>query len=323
MKILIVTPAGRGSRMGNRVTALRQASLLRYLGHEVRVRSAYEDLGQDLLIALHAEKSAAAIAESKAGRPSAPVVLVLTGTDIYGDIEGNPTTQRSIADADRLVVLQANAALRVPVALRAKARVILQSARPPATPRTPDPAHFDVCVLGHLRPVKNPLLAARAARRLPDSSRVRIVHLGGALDEEGRLEAQAEAATNPRYRWLGSRPRREALQILASCRALVLTSHDEGGPSAVTEALACGLPVLSTRIPAALGLLGDDHPGLFPRSDEQALAELLSRLEEDSEFRASLTARSEALRESADPCREAEDLRALLAEFGIGEESAR
>ena len=57
--IHIVTPAPRGSRKGNRITADRYAQLLRALGHHVTVGTDERDC--DLLLALHARKSAPAM----------------------------------------------------------------------------------------------------------------------------------------------------------------------------------------------------------------------------------------------------------------------
>ena len=315
MRILIVSPAPPGSRVGNRVTALRMAGLLRCAGHEVKLRSVYEECAAQIVFCLHALKSAAAVREARAADLARPIVLVLTGTDLYQDIATEPEAQHSLELADRLVILQPRALERLPEAVHSKTRLILQSARAPRGAQPSDEAYFDVCVLAHLRPVKDPLLAARAARRLPAKSRLRVRLVGGALDEASRAEAEREAADNPRFEWLGELPRGEALRVLARSRLLVLSSRNEGGPAAVTEAIACGVAVLATRIPAAQGLLGDDHPGLFDLGDAQALAELLSRAEEDQAFLEELRARSRSLAASVDPRREQRDLEALITEL--------
>ena len=313
MRILIVTPAGKGSRLGNRITALRQAALLRRLGHQVRVRAEYDSWPCDVLFALHASKSAAAIRRSRREAPGRPIVLILTGTDIYppGDLE--PATREALQIADALVMLQSRMLERIPDELRGKAHLIVQSARPPARPRPPDPDFFDVCVIAHLRPVKDPLLTARAARRLPASSRIRVLQVGSALDDAAREEASREERMNPRFHWLGAQPHPETLAILSGSRLLSLTSKSEGGPAVISEALACRLPILATRIPATEGLLGDDHPGLFPVGDEHALASLLERCEGEPSFLAALRRRSEALSAGVTPEREADELAKLLA----------
>ena len=164
MNILLVTPAPRGSRSGNRVTALRWAGHLRSLGHRVRIAESWEGAACDLLVALHATKSASSVARFRAQRPGAPIVLTLTGTDVYGD--GLASAGATLEAAWRIVVLQAGAVEAVPDAARRKVRVVVQSAHG-APPAPAVPGTFQVCVLAHLRAVKGPLLAS--ARDTPGS----------------------------------------------------------------------------------------------------------------------------------------------------------
>jgi glycosyltransferase involved in cell wall biosynthesis len=139
-------------------------------------------------------------------------------------------------------------------------------------------------VIGHLREVKDPFRAAKAARRLPASSRIRIVHLGAAETPRWAATAKAEMAANPRYVWRGDRPRPEVRRLLARARAMVLSSLSEGGANVMSEAVAARVPVLSTRIDGSIGLLGRDYPGYFPVGDTEALARLLNRIETDAAF---------------------------------------
>ncbi len=315
MRILLVTPAPPGSRKGNRVTALRWARLLRELGHRAAVRGDYRGERCDLLVALHARKSAAAVEAYRAARPDAPLVLTLTGTDVYEDIRTDAAARRSLELASRLVVLQPLAIKELDERLRGKARVIYQSAVVPPAPRRRS-ATFDVCVLGHLRPVKDPFRTALASRLLPASSRVRVLHVGAALSPDMAQQAEAEAAANPRYRWLGDLPQPRALRVLAGSRLLALTSRLEGGANAVSEAIAAGVPVVSSHIAGSVGLLGADYPGYFPVSDTEALAALLSRAETDAAFYRELRRRCRRLRPLFRPARERAGWRRLLRELG-------
>src|SRR5262245_16380542 len=136
MRIVLTTPSGPTSRTGNRIAAQRWARLLRKLGHRVRLSEAYDGRPADLLIAVHAWRSAAAIAAFKARHPERPVILQLSGTDIYDYLQSDPApTLRSMELADRLVALNDRAWRVVPKHLRRKLLVILQSAVPPAAPR--------------------------------------------------------------------------------------------------------------------------------------------------------------------------------------------
>jgi putative glycosyltransferase (TIGR04348 family) len=308
----IVTPAPPGSRQGNRVTALRWARCLRALGHRPALRETWAGEEWDLMVALHAEKSLDAIERFHAWRLGAPIVLALTGTDVYG--EGGAST-RALELAARIVVLQPLALRRLPHWARLKAHVIHQSARAPTAAVGPPPGQFTVCVLAHLRPVKDPFLAADASQLLPPSSRIAIQHLGAALDDDMRSRAASAAARAPRWSWLGDRPRAEALARLAGAQLLCVTSRAEGGANVVTEAIACGVPVISSDIEGSRGILGDDHPGYFRAGDRRALAALLARCEEDPAFLAALRARSLGLRPLVAPAREVAAWRALLHEL--------
>ena len=263
---------------------LRWRRILRELGHEVRVADAYDGSPTDLMIALHAWRSAESIHRFRALYPDRPLIVALSGTDIYEYIARDPApVLHSLACADRLLALQDLVRRRVPMRFRSKLRVLHQSA-PPLSPGRKSTRSFDVAVIGHLRPVKDPMRAALAARRLPASSRMRIVHYGAAESPRWAAAAKAEMARNPRYVWRGDRPRAEVGRLLGRARAMVLSSRSEGGANVISEAVAAKVPILASRIDGSVGLLGRDYPGYFPVGDTAALARLLHRVESDPPY---------------------------------------
>lgn len=276
-------------------------------------------------MALHAVKSAPSVERFAARCPGRPVVVAITGTDIHLDPSAEQydrlqaVARRTAAAADRVVFLREPAPLELGWLLDEevwpKYRVIYQSAEPPAVRRESLAGVFEVCVLGHLRPVKDPFRAAEAARLLPSESRVRVLHIGATLTTEMEDQARREQAENPRYRWYGELPRDEAMTLLSGCRLLAMTSVSEGGPSAVSEALACGVPVVSTRISGVVGLLGDEYPGYFPIGDTLELARLFWRCETTPAFYAALAAWCDGRRHLIEPGREAGSWRLLLGEL--------
>jgi putative glycosyltransferase (TIGR04348 family) len=284
MEVSIICPARPGSQQGNRMTARRWADILRELGHRVRIAQTYRDGRCDLLIALHAKKSAAAAERFHRLFPDRPLVIALTGTDIYRDIHRSHRARRVLGLATRIVVLQPLGIAQLPWRLRPKARVIYQSARRVRRRATGSRRVFEVCVVGHLRAVKDPLRTALAARRLPPTSRIRVEHLGTAMSPGAARRARAEESVNPRYRWLGERPHSEVGARLARARLMVISSRMEGGANVISEALAASVPVLASRIPGNVGLLGAAYPGYFERGDTRALAALLERAETDRVF---------------------------------------
>jgi putative glycosyltransferase (TIGR04348 family) len=316
VKVCLVTPAPPGSRKGNRITALRWARILRSLGRRVAVAEEYRGQRCDLLVALHALRSAPSVDRYRSAHPDAPLVLALTGTDLYGSLHTHAEAQRAVALATRLIVLQPLGVAELPEAARSRARVIYQSVPTPRRRAAPSRDRFEVCVLGHLRPVKDPFRTAQAAQLLPPASRLHVLHVGGALSPDMAEQARAEAADNPRYRWLGELPRGRAMRVLGRCRLLVLTSESEGGANAISEALAASVPVLSSRIAGSIGLLGADYPGYFPVGDSAALARLLERVESDAGFYRSLQDWCANLRPLFDPERERESWADLLGELG-------
>src|SRR6184192_405271 len=198
-RLFIVTPAGAGLRNGNRHTALRWATLLRASRHRVRVAVAWEGEPCDALIALHAWRSHDSIARYASTKK--PLVVTLTGTDLYRDLPDSAEARASLELADRLIVLQEAALDELAPPLRAKARVVYQSADPRVTHRPPSDV-FRIAVVAHLRAEKDPLRAAAALARLPDKN-VELVQIGEALDERFAHEAKEWATREPRYRWLG------------------------------------------------------------------------------------------------------------------------
>jgi hypothetical protein len=181
MKVIVITPPGPSTRTGNAVAALRWARILRRLGHHVTTAADYGDEPVDAMVAIHAWRSSDAVRRFKVRYPDRPLILQLSGTDIYHYLSAEPEpTLRSMELADRLVALNSLAWRVVPKRFRKKLRVIFQSARKPLVPRQPSRRRIDISVIGHLRDVKDPLRAAEAARLLPPVSRIRILHIGHA-----------------------------------------------------------------------------------------------------------------------------------------------
>jgi putative glycosyltransferase (TIGR04348 family) len=289
MNIVLITPPGPSTRTGNRVAALRWARILRQLRHRVTVAADYADQPAEAMVAIHAWRSAAAIHRFKTRYPARPLILQLSGTDIYQYITEDPKpTLRSLQLADRLVALNNLAWRVVPKKFRQKLRVIFQSVPKPKGSCQPSPRRIDVSVIGHLRDVKDPLRAAAAARLLPASSRIHVVHIGAAYTPQWADKAKAEMAANPRYTWLDDVPRAVVQNVLRRSHAMVLSSRSEGGANVISEAIVAGVPILASRVDGNVGLLGSDYPGYFPVGDTEALARLLWRIEADARFVARL-----------------------------------
>ncbi|MEM8886293.1 MAG: glycosyltransferase [Planctomycetota bacterium] len=307
MRILIETPSIERVRTGNRQTATAWSGFFAELGASTTTSRDEADL----LVAMHAWKNADVIDWFRAHRPEVPVVLVLTGTDLYP--EPNARALASMRAADRIVVLQARARDRVPAELRDRVRVIVQSARP--VPGDASREGFDICVLGHLRAIKDPMRAAEASRLLPDTSRIRIRHAGAILEPAFEERVAREQEENPRYTWLGELDADGLAQLLLTSQLQVLSSAHEGGGRVIGDSVVAGTPLLAARNDATLSLLGAHYAGLYDVGDTKALAALMERAETDPAFLPQLCEQTRACVPQFDAAREREALRALLEEL--------
>jgi glycosyltransferase involved in cell wall biosynthesis len=252
---------------------------------------------------------------------------MVTGTDLYVSAPAGAPILGALELANAIVVLQARTVQDLPEHFRSKARVIHQSVEKGPSPARPKSREkrgqspktgtvpFDVCVLAHLRAVKDPLRAAIAARRLPEASRIHVKNAGAVIDHELEKAVARESEHNPRFEYLGELSHSKARTLLAKSKLLVVSSFQEGGPNVIGEAATLGVPVLATRVNGNVGLLGDDYPGYFTPGDDAGLAALMSRCETDAKFYAKLEKQIRAKAPLFEPAREKAAIKALVEEL--------
>ena len=318
MRIVIACPAPAGSRAGNRVTALRWRRVLRALGHRVRIVDVGAPVGDcDLLVALHAKKSAGVVRRSQRDDPRRPIVVALTGTDLYRDVPRSALARRSLEMADRLVVLHPLGAKDLPKRVRSKARFVPQSS-PPVRRRSRRPSRVSrvlrVIVVGHLRPVKDPMRIVAALRHIPREVAIRVTHVGRALSPSMRRAAERAMRRDDRYAWIGERSPASTRAAIAASDVLALTSRIEGGANVLSEAIAAEVAVVASRIASSVGILGAKYPGFFRVNDDRALARLLVRAARDRRFVSALRRAGARRGAMLTPAKETAAWRALLAE---------
>ena len=284
MRIILITPAPPQSRAGNRATATRWANILRSQGHKVEIATTYAGQDADMMISLHAWRSAESIQQFSDTFHKRPLIVAITGTDAYRFIHSHPdTTLQSIHLADHLVGLHDLIGNALPQHERHKLFVIHQSAEPVGK-REPYQRYFHVSVMGHLRDEKDPMRPAIAIRNLPVSSRIKLHHYGKAHTPEYADRAQAEMKLNTRYTWHGEIAHHKIRQVYRRTHLLVLPSRMEGGANVISEAIVAGVPVIASDIEGSIGLLGDDYAGYYPVENEKALSKLLLKAESDNAY---------------------------------------
>lgn len=308
--IVIVTPALAAANNGNWQTARRWAQLLSR-NCRVHVTDRWEGGAEQVMIALHARRSAASIQAWSRASPRRPLAVVLTGTDLYGDIATDALMQQSLQAADRLVVLNELGAQQLPAPWRPKVDVCLPSCSLRQV-KHKSGRHLRAVMVGHLREEKSPQTFFEAARLLMHRDDILLDHIGGALDPRLGEQAQQLAKEDPRYRWLGPLSHEQARTRIQSAHVLVHPSRLEGGAHAIIEALRSGTPVIASRIDGNLGLLGADYAGLFEWNHADQLAALLIRARDDASLLSALQTQCAQRASLFDPEQERRSLLALV-----------
>lgn len=283
-KLLIVTPYLADANNGNWRTARRWKQLLtpHYRVEIVdAINATQNNTPADVIIALHARRSFAAIAAAKKNYADVPLIVVLTGTDLYRDIADSAEAQRSLALADALIVLQEDAIQHVPKPYRQKTHIVFQSASL-LTPAKKARDKLNCVVVGHLRQEKSPETIFQAASLLsensPENSKIHITHIGDALDDALAKKAAYLTATLTNYRWVGTLPHGLTRAAIKRAHLFIHPSIMEGGANVIVEAITAGTPVIASKMSGNVGMLGIDYAGYFPVGDAPALVALLQRI---------------------------------------------
>jgi glycosyltransferase involved in cell wall biosynthesis len=127
---------------------------------------------------------------------------------------------------------------------------------------------------------------------------------GGPLEETLRAQIAA-AGLGEMVELLGPRPHTEVRRLLAEARIFVLACvvEKEGGsdnlPTVIMEAMACGTPVISTRVAGVPEMIANGTDGLLVApNDPVALAAAMEKLLGAPAFAASLAARAREVAEA-------------------------
>ena len=131
--------------------------------------------------------------------------------------------------------------------------------------------------VGRFAPPKNHALLIEAFARVRTSAPLYLLLVGGGELENTVREQVAALGLESRVRFLGIRA--DVADILRASDAFVLSSRWEGNPMSVMEAMAAGLPVVSTAVGGVPELVRDGETGLLvPSEDTGALAQAIQAL---------------------------------------------
>jgi putative glycosyltransferase (TIGR04348 family) len=319
--LLIVTPYLADANNGNWRTASRWAKQLSS-SYRITLAKSYEGQHVDGLLALHARRSGDSVSRFAVDHPRSPLIVALTGTDLYKDIPvSNQTALQSLNLATRLIALQEDAPRFVPTHHQHKVDVVFQSAHPfahLARLRSSPEEPLKLIAVGHLRDEKDPLTLMKAFALLPRQAPVRLTHVGAALDERIGKAAQQLAARDSRYRWIAGLAHGLTRIAIARSHALIHPSIMEGGAQVVIEAMQCGTPVIASEMSGNVGLLGSAYGGYFPVGDAKQLAQRIMDLVDRPGLLNELRAQCDRRAKLCTPAAEERALkRSLKAAFGL------
>jgi glycosyltransferase involved in cell wall biosynthesis len=162
--------------------------------------------------------------------------------------------------------------------------------------QTSTPSGFRILCVASLEEVKGHRYLLEACRLLRQEGLDFRCDLVGDGPQESNLKKQiAQFELGDRVHLLGLQPRPEVLRLLAAADVFCLPSvptragKREGIPVVLMEAMACGLPVVSSRLSGIPELVEDGRTGLLVESgDSRAIADCLYRLAMEPERRRQL-----------------------------------
>ncbi len=161
-----------------------------------------------------------------------------------------------------------------------------------------DPADEVLLFVGRMDPVKGLELLLKAVGLLRERQRLRVLVVGGDPDDplhrQYRALAEALGVLGP-VRFLGAVPHADLPRYYSAADLCVVPSHYESFGLVAAEALACGTPVVASRVGGLLSIVRDGENGLLvPWRCPQAFAEAIERLLDDAALRAQLAGAARA-----------------------------
>ena len=231
---------------------------------------------------------ARAAAEREQDRPAPRVVTTLHGTDITivgSDPSYAPLTRWLLATSDAVTAVSFSLAKDTarhfccPEGLTVE--VIPNFVDTERFTPMPDSARKErpplAVHVSNFRPVKRVPWLVEAFARASEGSKAELVLVGDGPDRPAASDLVRKLGLGRRVRFLGER---DALpELLAPADVFVLASAEESFGLSALEAMACGVPVVATRVGGVPEVIEDGKSGLLaPAEDLAAFAERLREL---------------------------------------------
>ena len=219
----------------------------------------------------------AIVVRRQAARARLPYVVTLHGDDAFKVLP----RQDLIGRAVRRAVMDARAVICVSDAMGRAVSSVLD-VDPVVIPNGYDDALFKLSeqprdlgllFVGNLVPTKNIALLLRAYARVRATIAMPLTIVGDGPLRPSLTSLAASLGIADGVHFMGVQSRHEVADLMARAVALVLPSLSEGWGVVIAESLACGTPVVASRVGGVPEIVGSDDGGvLVPPADEDALA---------------------------------------------------
>lgn len=155
-------------------------------------------------------------------------------------------------------------------------------------------AGLRVLAVGNLIRLKGFDVLVEAVARARHRERMHVSIVGGGPEREPLIAQAAARGVSSCFTFVGTVPAAHMPKYFSEADVFVLSSRSEGRPNVVVEALASGLPVISTDLEGVQGMVNNgDNGWLVAVDDADALAAVLDQAVGD---RTELNRRSERAR---------------------------
>lgn len=146
---------------------------------------------------------------------------------------------------------------------------------------------FTLVITRNLESIYGIDIAIRALARLRDSGvSARLLIAGSGPEKAELVQLAASLGVTGQVEFVGRLDREEVVALYRAADAMLNPSHVDNMPNSVLEALACGLPVISTNVGGVPYILTHEESGLLvPPADPEALATAVLRLGNDQSLR--------------------------------------
>ena len=143
---------------------------------------------------------------------------------------------------------------------------------------------YDIVFLGRINKIKNPLRILNILREvIKQNKEVKVAFIGeGELLEELRSKI-VEYSLDDNIYTLGSK--KNPYKILSNAKLMIMASIYEGTPMAALEALALGVPIVSTPVDGLKDIINSEYNGYLSNNDNE-LSNVICQLIENPELRA-------------------------------------